>query len=228
MEVYRQILDKEIAIHSAKIRDLYSRLDRLSGLDSSSIPIEFGYDKEVLGKYQNKTANQKELFYFSLMFIGYGVPKPLNPEDRIDLYKHEYAHFMQYNMEIPQKYQWEPGIHGSAWKYCCSIVGAAPTPYYKAGEALMHHDYEKKLKNPIHDKTVPIRDIYRREKAYRDRKNAEIRFKIGDVICHPKYGDGIVEQIQATDRSVALMIRFLENQELRKIDQAWLWRSMHK
>ena len=40
---------------------------------------------------------------------------------------------------------WQPGIHGSAWKYCCSLIGAAPTPYYKAGEGLIKHDYDKVL-----------------------------------------------------------------------------------
>lgn len=64
----------------------------------------------------------------------------------MDLYKHEYAHYMQYNMDIPDKYNWQPGIHGSAWKYCCSLIGAAPTPYYKAGEGLIKHDYDKVLK----------------------------------------------------------------------------------
>lgn len=85
----------------------------------------------------------------------------------MDLYKHEYAHYMRYNMPIPKQYQWQPGIHGSAWKYCCSLVGAAPTPYYKAGEALMNHNYEKTLRQPIHDKTVTIRDQHRREQEYK-------------------------------------------------------------
>ena len=56
---------------------------------------------------------------------------------------------MQYNMDIPDKYNWQPGIHGSAWKYCCSLIGAAPTPYYKAGEGLIKHDYDKVLKKKI-------------------------------------------------------------------------------
>ena len=77
------------------------------------------------------------------------MKNPLSKEDRMDLFKHEYAHYMQYNMQIPEKYKWQTGTHGSAWKYCCSLIGAAPTPYYKAGEALMDHDYDKVLKNKI-------------------------------------------------------------------------------
>ena len=99
---------------------------------------------------------EKEHFHFSLLFVAYGVNNPLSKEDRIDLFKHEYAHYMQYNMRIPEKYKWQAGTHGSAWKYCCSLIGAAPTPYYKAGEALLDHNYDKVLKSRIHDKTVPI------------------------------------------------------------------------
>ena len=95
----------------------------------------------------------------------------------MDFYKHEYAHYMRYNMSIPKQYQWQPGIHESAWKYCCSLVGAAPTPYYKAGEALMNHNYEKTLRNPIHDKTVTIRDQHRREQEYKRTQNVILKYK---------------------------------------------------
>ena len=39
----------------------------------------------------------------------------------------------------------------------------APTPYYKAGEGLIKHDYDKVLKKKITDKSIPIRDTYSRE-----------------------------------------------------------------
>ena len=134
-----QALQKEIPILTAQIRSLYAEFD-------------------TRGSY-----HEKEHFHFSLLFIGYAVKNPLKKEDRLDLYKHEYAHYMQHNFHIPQEYQWQHGTHGSAWKYCCSLTGAAPTPYYKAGEALMKHDYEKKLRSPIHDRTVTVRDTYRRK-----------------------------------------------------------------
>ena len=38
--------------------------------------------------------------------------------------RHEYAHYMEHHITIPREYQWQPGLHGSAWKYCCSLVGA--------------------------------------------------------------------------------------------------------
>ena len=52
------------------------------------------------------------------------------------------------------------------------LTGAVPTPYYRAGEALMKQDYEKVLKNRIHDRTVPIRDRYRQEQEYREKRTA--------------------------------------------------------
>ena len=158
----RQRLQKEIPILTALIKNLYGELDKKFHLNGAKVPVTFGFDTDSLGSYTRRSAHEKEHFHFSLLFIAYGVKNPLSKEDRIDLFKHEYAHYMQYNMQIPEQYKWQTGTHGSAWKYCCSLVGAAPTPYYKAGEALMNHDYDKALKNRIHDKSVPIRDTYRR------------------------------------------------------------------
>ena len=151
---------------------------------------------------------------------------PLTKEDRLDLYKHEYAHYMRVNMKIPKEYEWQPGIHGSAWKYCCSLIGAVPTPYYKAGEALMPRKYDKVLKNPIHDKTIPIRDTYRREKEYQNQKNRVVQLQIGEVIRHPKFGEGTVEQIEQMTGSVRLHIRFGE--ETKVIDQKWLVKTKYQ
>ena len=147
-------LQKEIPIFTAMIRDLYEKLDKKFHLNGASVPVTFGYDVEKLGAYTRKSAHEKEHFYFSLPFIAYEVKNPLSKEDRMDLFKHEYAHYMQYNMEIPEKYKWQAGTHGSAWKYCCSLVGAAPTPYYKAGEALMNHDYEMVGKKKLYSTRI--------------------------------------------------------------------------
>lgn len=145
----RQLLENETKIHLAEIRFLYQKLDRQLGLNGARIPITFGFDTDRLGAYTPGFGQDEEEFHFSLLFIGYCVAKPLSKDDRMDLYKHEYAHYMQYNMDIPDKYNWQPGIHGSAWKYCCSLIGAAPTPYYKAGEGLIKHDYDKVLKKKL-------------------------------------------------------------------------------
>ena len=112
-----------------------------------------------------------------------------------------------------------------AWKYCCSLVGAAPTPYYKAGEALMKHDYEKKLKSPIHDKTVAIRDTYRRQQEHKSSQASIVQYEVGEQVKHPKFGDGIIEKINLRSGGVHLHIRF--NGEVKCIDQKWLMRRKY-
>ena len=213
-------LQNEIPVLTAQIRALYAELDKKFHLNGAKVPITFGMEMDSLGSYTRAGHGEKEHFHFSLLFVGYAVAKPLSKEDRLDLYKHEYAHYMQYNMDIPKQYEWQPGIHGSAWKYCCSLVGAAPTPYYKAGEALMKKDYEKVLKNPIHDKTVPLRDTYRRERKYQEQKNSVVHYQAGEMVEHPKFGKGVVENIEQLTGSVRLHIRFGE--EVKVIDQKWL------
>ena len=221
-----QQLQKEIPIITAHIRAVYAELDKKFRLNSANIPITFGFDKDLLGSYTQAGNGKKEHFHFSLYFVGYSVEHPLTKEDRLDLYKHEYAHYMQYNYEIPKEYEWQPGIHGSAWKYCCSLVGAAPTPYYKAGEALMEHNYEKALKNPIHDKTIPIRDTYRREKKYQNDKNSIVQYEVGETVDHPKFGSGTIEKIEQLPGSVRLHIRF--GKDVKVIDQKWLLRTKYQ
>lgn len=216
-------LQKEIPILTAQIHALYEELDNKYHLSGAKVPITFGFNRDLLGSYTQAGNGEKEHFHFSLLFVGYSVENPLSKEDRLDLYKHEYAHYMQYNMDIPKQYDWQPGIHGSAWKYCCSLIGAAPTPYYKAGEALMKKDYDKVLKNPIHDKTVPLRDTYRRERAYQDNKNRVVQYKVGETVDHPKFGEGMIEEIQQLSGTVRLHIRF--GDEVKVIDQKWLLRT---
>ena len=219
-------LQKETTILTAQIRALYRELDKKYHLYGAQIPITFGFETDTLGSYTRAGHHEKEHFHFSLLFVGYGVKNPLSKEDRMDLYKHEYAHYMEHHITIPREYQWQPGLHGSAWKYCCSLVGAAPTPYYKAGEALMKHDYEKKLKSPIHDKTVAIRDTYRRQQEHRSNQDSIVQYEVGEQVKHPKYCDGCIEKIEQSAGSVTLHIRFGE--DIKVIDQKWLLRTKYQ
>lgn len=220
------VLQKEPPILTAQIRALYRELDKKLHLRGAQIPITFGYETDTLGSYTRAGHGEKEHFHFSLLFVGYGVKNPLTKDDRTDLYKHEYAHYMEQHITIPKEYQWQHGIHGSAWKYCCSLVGAVPTPYYRAGEALMKHDYDKKLKNPIHDKTAAIRDTYRRQQEYKKERDSTIQCTKGEKILHPKFGEGYIEEIEQTTGSVSLHIRFGEN--IKVIDQKWLLRTKYQ
>ncbi len=221
-----RILQKETPILTAEIRALYTQLDKQFHLCGAKIPITFGIEQDLLGSYTRAGDGEEEHFHFSLLFVGYALENPLSREDRMDLYKHEYSHYMQYNMEIPKEYQWQPGIHGSAWKYCCSLTGAVPTPYYRAGEALLKKDYRKVLKNPIHDKTVPLRDNYRREREYQDQKNRVVQYQVGEQVKHPKFGEGIIEEIQQLSGFVRLSVRFAEG--VKRIDQKWLLRTKYE
>ena len=91
----RQRLQKEIPILRSLIQNLYKELDRKLHLNGAGVPFTFGYDTDTLGSYTRRSAHEKEHFHFSLFFIAYGVKNPLSKEDRIDLFKHEYAHYMQ-------------------------------------------------------------------------------------------------------------------------------------
>ncbi len=224
MERVKPLLQKEEAVHLAQIRNLYQQLDKRFHLEGSKVPIEFNYDTEVLGSYTPGSGGEVELFRFSLFFIGYAVKKPMGKEDRRDLFLHEYAHYMVKNMTIPEEYTHQSGKHGSAWKYCCSLIGAAPTAGYRAGEALEQHDYEKVMKKNTLSPIVPMVDQYRREKEYRDKNKSVVKFQTGDMIRHPVYGEGTLERIEQTTGSVRLIVRFGEEQ--KKIDQEWLLKTM--
>lgn len=219
-------LEKDIPILKAHILSLYKELDKKFHLHGADLPICFDYSEETLGSYTRKSENEQEHFRFSLLFIGYGIPNPISKEDRLDLFKHEYAHYMHANMSIPAEYNWQSGTHGSAWKYCCSLIGAAPTPYYKIGEGLLQHDYSSIKKKSLKDNTISIHDNYTREQEYQRNKNRQIQYTIGDEIIHPKFGRGIIENIEQLDGSVRLHIKFGDS--IKKIDQKWLLKTNYQ
>ena len=90
----------------------------------------------------------------------------------------------------------------------------------------MPRNYDKVLKNPIHDKTIPLRDNYRRELEYQKQKNRTIQYRVGDTVNHPSFGEGIIEQVQQTADSVRLHIRFGDT--LKIIDQKWLLKTKYQ
>ncbi|MCR5677704.1 MAG: hypothetical protein K6G13_06720 [Agathobacter sp.] len=222
----RQFLEKEIPHFQREIKNLYRKFDREFGLHGAEIPIKFSFEENVLGSYSPKSEMTQEHFTFSLYFISFMNKDPMHHLDKIDLYAHEYAHYMQYHYEIPQKHLWQPGKHGSAWKYCCSLVGAAPTEFYRIGEGLKKHDYEKALYNPHADKNYVLKDRRSQEQMYEDKRRRVIQYAVGEEIEHPKYGKGIIEEIKPYERGVHLNIRFKD--ECKLIDQAWLARTRYK
>ena len=171
-------LQKETPILTAQIRALYRELDKKFHLRGANIPITFGFESDSLGSYNQTGHGQKEHFHFSLLFIGYAVKNPLSKEEREDLYKHEYAHYMQYNMTIPRQYQWQPGIHGSAWKYCCSLVGAQhrrEQEYKRTQNVIVKYETGEKIKHPKFGEGI----IEKIEK------------QTGSVTLHIRFGDAV-------------------------------------
>lgn len=222
----KQYLEKEIPIYEREVKALYRKLDQQFGLHGANVPFVFKYDEEVLGSYTPKSATTREHFFFSLFFITFCNKDSMHQADKIDLYKHEYAHYMIAHMEIPEEYTWQPGKHGSAWKYCCSLIGAAPTPYYKIGEGLKKHDYKKALTNPWADKSYAEKDIYRRKTEAQQKQDSVVKYSVGDLVKHPSYGSGTIEEIVEKAGAVRLRIRFGE--ELKLIDQKWLLRTQYQ
>ncbi len=222
----RSQLRREIPSLTAEIRTLYKKLDRQFHLHGAEEQLVLDYNTEVLGSYTPGTERKPGTFRFSLIFIGYLHEHHLHQWDKMDLYKHEYAHYMQYHYEIPEEHLWSPGKHGSAWKYCCSLIGAAPTEYYSFGEGLLQHDYDKALHNPWKNPHTQLLDTRKREQEYQNSRNSIIQFHEGDLVTHPKFGEGTIENVEQLTGSVRLTIQFADGR--KKIDQKWLVRSRYK
>ncbi len=216
---------KELPVLRAEIRALYEKLDKMLGLHGADVPVTFTEDEAQLGSYTPPAADREEHFSFTLPFIAYSSRTQLEKSDRTDLYLHEYAHYMRHAMEIPREYDFEAGVHGSAWRYCCSLINAVPSAYYKVGESLKKQNYDKALKNTWKDNGAEARmlDTYRRTQESRVKANAVARFKIGEEVKHPKFGRGIVEDVEETSSSVRLTVRF--GGEVKLLDQKWLMKA---
>ncbi|WP_406543747.1 hypothetical protein [Pseudobutyrivibrio sp.] len=222
-----KMLHDEEPVLRAEITALYSVLDHKLGLRGAEVPITFGMDEKVLGSYLPPSYDDEEQFQFSLFFIGFCMNGQISKNDRINLYKHEYAHYMTRHINIPDRYNWQPGVHGSAWKYCCSLIGAIPADYYIEESSIKKIDYKSVLERPSVDhKQVQLLDTYRTQRAIKNMENAKIKYEIGDTVTHPKFGEGTVQDIEKQPSSVRLHILF--GDELKVIDQKWLVKTEYK
>lgn len=222
-----KMLHDEEPVLRAEITALYSVLDHKLGLRGAEVPITFGMDEKVLGSYLPPSYDDEEQFQFSLFFIGFCMNGQISKNDRINLYKHEYAHYMTRHINIPDRYNWQPGVHGSAWKYCCSLISAIPADYYIEESSIKKIDYESVLERPSVDhKQVQLLDTYRTQRAIKNMENAKIKYEIGDTVTHPKFGEGTVQDIEKQPSSVRLHILF--GDELKVIDQKWLVKTEYK
>ncbi|MEE1113959.1 MAG: hypothetical protein UHN88_02670 [Eubacterium sp.] len=221
----KEQLKREVPSLKREIRVLYKKLDEKFGLNGAALPVTFGYETDMIGAYAPGGKTVPEHFHFSLLFMGYLHGNHLHREDKVDIYRHEYAHYMQHHIAIPKEHTWQKGDHGSAWKYCCSLVGAAPNASYRLGQGQEKHDYGKALTNPWADPHYALKDQRKREKEYRDSRNRIVQYSIGDRVQHPKFGEGCVLDLEQTDSAVRLTIDF--SGSVKKIDQKWLLKSSY-
>ena len=134
---------------------------------------------------------------------------------------------MAHHLVIPDEYNWQPGVHGSAWKYCCSLIGAIPADYYVEGQSLKKVDYDSVLTRPTVDhKQVQMLDTYRTQRMYKNIENSKVQYEVGDVVTHPKFGEGTVKEIEKQPSSVRLHIAF--GDEVKIIDQKWLVKTRYQ
>lgn len=224
----QRLLSKEEPVLRAEIQALYKDLDAKLHLNGSALPVYFTMDDKELGAYVPENAEDEEQFRFSLVFIGYCMTGQISKADRINLYKHEYAHYMTRYVDIPKEYLWQPGVHGSAWKYCCSLIDAIPSEFFIEGESLKSVNYDEVLNRPkpVNYNIARQMDTYKNQKAIKDSQNAKVKYTVGEEVEHPKFGKGIIEEIEQKDTAVSLHIRF--GDEIKVIDQQWLFRTRFK
>ncbi len=220
-------LRREEPVLRAEIQTLYSSLDKRFNLHGSDLPIVFSHDEKTLGAYVPMDYDNDEHFEFSFAFIGFCMKEQISSADRENLYKHEYAHYMAHHLSIPREYTWQPGVHGSAWRYCCSLIGAVPSALFIEGQSLKKIDYDARLTQPKVDHAV-IRtvDTYRQNVKYKAMEASKAVYSVGDVVSHPKFGQGTIEEIEAGQGFVRLSIRF--NDQVKIIDQKWMLRAGYK
>lgn len=221
----RNRMEKLVPVIREKIRALYRPLDSKYGLRGALLDILFSWDEDVMGAYVPKGPEREEHFVFSLCAVSF-ADSAMTAADKRDLFLHEYAHYMARHIDIPKEYQFRGGAHGSAWQYCCSLIGAAPSESYRPGMGTEKHDYSKTLTHSLSDPFANLKNQRRIEEEYRKKKALEVHFAEGDVVQHPKFGEGTVEKLEKTDKSVRVHVRF--GDEVKKIDQSWLHRSKFK
>ncbi|MDO5155297.1 MAG: hypothetical protein Q4D51_04970 [Eubacteriales bacterium] len=210
----KPILEKERTLHLKVIRSLFHTLDTKFNLYGADLPVTLDYDTEIRGAYIPTSDSVIEGFSFSLLHIGYALKNSLSKEDRNELFKIEYAHYMAAHLPIPDEHKATENDPNRAWKYCYSLI-TTPNNTSKTKTATASvADAATELKAAVHSNLNLLREVKRAK------ENRTIVFNIGDQITHPKYGEGIIENITQTSNSVQLTLRFGE--ETKIIDQQWI------
>jgi len=172
-----------------KIRAELKRLDDFTGLKGATLPIKFGKAKTSLAYFSPAKDNMH--FYFSNFYFQ----DPEFPvEDKNDVIRHEYAHYMDYVIN---------GVcgHGVTWKMCCNRIGARPIRCYN-------------IKNS---------DRYLKLHEAEDRENAELdKIKVGTPLTHPMYGKGTIISITGEGTSRLAVVIFPDAEKTKYLSLSWV------
>lgn len=114
-------LEKDVLWTKEKIREEMIRLDRITNLKGSELPVTFNKAKRTLGSFNYISHNGTEEMYFKFSHQFYQDPE-VPDYLKIDVIRHEYAHYMDLIL-------FGNFSHGVTWKYCCGEVGAMPVRF---------------------------------------------------------------------------------------------------
>ena len=103
------------------IREELRKLDDITGLHGSRLPILFTKAKRTLGSFYHD-AEKPLNFRFSSVWL---TDPNFAHAQGIDLIRHEYAHYMDFMRNGKSS-------HGPKWKACCREIGAEPSAHYNA------------------------------------------------------------------------------------------------
>lgn len=101
------------------IREELTRLDRITGLNGSTLPISFNNSKGRLACYSILKGLPGEFIFSDYYFKSV----KFSTEEALDTIRHEYAHYMD-------RVLYGGTGHSNTWKKCCSDVGAVAMRTY--------------------------------------------------------------------------------------------------
>lgn len=163
-----------------RIREEIARLDALTGLNGRALPILFSRAKRALGEFAH---NGKQPVRFRFSRLRFEEPD-FPDESAKDVIRHEYAHYMDFVRNGSTS-------HGPRWKACCREIGTPP-------ERL----FNKERCQQFREKEAEAQAL----QQVREQFTAE--YRPGDVIFHPRFGDGTIELITNEGSSSKVLIAF--------------------
>lgn len=171
------------------IREELRRLDKKTGLHGATLKITFGNTRSRLGYFSYRDKNSLEFYFSNLYFADRNFPT----ECKLDIIRHEYAHYMDYIRNGSSS-------HGQQWKICCNIVGALPIRCYRDSRSQYFREKHEKESSAL-EKCEAI--------------------AVGTEIIHSSFGKGIVEEIFGTGLGKSATVLF-SNGLKKKLSIKWL------